>query len=170
MTVKPAHSGRREVSLYLFFGVITSVLAFLTYLGVFGAAEHLLQVSMEDKTTFAYTVTYITAQLLQWLVALLSCFYTNRKWVFTEADHGKGSMLRQLWLFAGSRVATFVLDVVATYLLIHLLSLWITPDNAPVLLGVKLDAELWAKIVVSAVVIAINYAVSKLVVFKKKKP
>ncbi len=167
--MKPARSHRREVSLYLLFGVITSVLAILTYLGVFGAAEYLLHVSMDDKTTFAYTLTYVIAQLLQWLVALLSAFYTNRKWVFTEADHGKGSLLHQLWLFSGSRVFTFFLDLAATYGLIHLLSLWLTPDNAPVLLGVKLDAELWAKITVSALVIAVNYALSKLLVFKTKK-
>ena len=166
--MKPAHSGRREVSLYFLFGIITSVLAFLTYLAVFGIAEYGLHISMADKTTLAYTVTYTVAQLLQWLVALLSAFYTNRKWVFTEADHGKGSLWHQLWLFAGSRVFTFFLDLAATYGLIHLLSLWLTPDNAPILLGVKLDAELWAKVVVSALVIAANYFLSKLLVFKKK--
>ena len=167
--MKPARSNRREVTLYLLFGILTSVLAFLTYLAVFGIAEHWLRISMEDKTTLAYTVTYVTAQALQWLVALLTCFYTNRKWVFTEADHGKGTLWHQLWLFAGSRVFTFLLDLAATYGLIHLLSLWLTPDNAPALLGIKLDAELWAKVIVSAVVIATNYYLSKLLVFKKKK-
>ena len=166
--MKPAHSGRREVILYFAFGIGTTVLAFLTYLAVFGIAEHWLHISMEDKTTLAYTVTYITAQALQWLVALLSAFYTNRKWVFTEADHGKGSLWHQLWLFSGSRIFTFFLDLAATYGLIHLPSLWLTPDNSPVLLGVKLDAELWAKVVVSALVIAANYFLSKLLVFKKK--
>lgn len=166
--MKPSRSSRREVTLYLLFGILTSVLAFLTYLAVFGIAEHWLHISMEDKTTLAYTVTYVTAQALQWLVALLTCFYTNRKWVFTEADHGKGSLWHQLWLFSGSRVFTFFLDLAATYGLIHLLALWLTPDNAPVLLGVKLDAELWAKVMVSALVIAANYYLSKLLVFKKK--
>ena len=167
--MKPARSNRREVTLYLLFGILTSVLAFLTYLAVFGIAEHWLCISMEDKTAFAYTVTYVTAQALQWLVALLTCFYTNRKWVFTEADHGKGTLWHQLWLFAGSRVFTFLLDLAATYGLIHLLALWLTPDSAPALLGVKLDAELWAKVIVSAVVIATNYYLSKLLVFKKKR-
>ena len=167
--MKPARSNRREVTLYLLFGILTSVLAFLTYLAVFGIAEHWLHISMEDKTTLAYTVTYVTAQALQWLVALLTCFYTNRKWVFTEADHGKGTLWHQLWLFAGSRVFTFLLDLAATYGLIHLLALWLTPDSAPALLGVKLDAELWAKVIVSAVVIATNYYLSKLLVFKKKR-
>lgn len=167
--MKPARSNRREVMLYLLFGILTSVLAFLTYLAVFGIAEHWLHISMEDKTAFAYTMTYVTAQALQWLVALLTCFYTNRKWVFTEADHGKGTLWHQLWLFAGSRVFTFLLDLAATYGLIHLLALWLTPDSAPALLGVKLDAELWAKVIVSAVVIATNYYLSKLLVFKKKR-
>lgn len=167
--MKPARSNRREVTLYLLFGILTSVLAFLTYLAVFGIAEHWLHISMEDKTAFAYTMTYVTAQALQWLVALLTCFYTNRKWVFTEADHGKGTLWHQLWLFAGSRVFTFLLDLAATYGLIHLLALWLTPDSAPALLGVKLDAELWAKVIVSAVVIATNYYLSKLLVFKKKR-
>ena len=166
--MKPDRNGRREVSLYLIFGAVTCILAFLSYLAVFGAAEHLLHISMEDKTTVAYTVTYVLAQVIQWLVALLTCFYTNRKWVFVDADHGKGSLWHQLWLFAGSRVFTFFLDLAATYGLIHLLALWLTPDNAPVLLGVKLDAELWAKVVVSVLVIAANYYVSKLLVFKKK--
>ncbi len=164
-----AAKGRREVTLYLVFGVITSILAFLTYLAVFDVAEHSLHVSMDDKTAFAYTLTYIIAQAMQWLVALLTCFYTNRKWVFTEADHGKGSLLHQLWLFAGSRVFTFFLDLAVTYGLIHLLSLWLTPDTAPTLWGIKPDAELWAKVVVSAVVIATNYVLSKLIVFKKRK-
>jgi putative flippase GtrA len=167
--MKPARSSRREVSLYLLFGIVTSVLAFLTYLAVFGIAEHWLHISMEEKTALAYTVTYITAQALQWLVALLAAFYTNRKWVFTEADHGKGTLWHQLWLFSGSRVFTFFLDLAATYGLIHLLSLWLTPDNAPVLLGVKLDAELWAKVAVSILVIATNYFLSKLLVFRKKQ-
>lgn len=161
---------RREVALYLSFGVGTTALAFLTYLAVFALAEYGFRVSMEDKTTAAYTVTYIAAQVLQWLTALLSAFYTNRKWVFTKADHEKGSLWRQLRLFAGSRVFTFFLDLAVTYALIHLLSLWLTPDNAPVLLGIKPDAELWAKVVASALVIVANYVLSKLFVFKKKKP
>ena len=160
---------RREIATYCGFGLITIVLGLATYMGIFAIAERLLHVSMEDKTATAYTVTYVTAQLLQWLVVLFTTFYTNRRWVFVEADHGKGSLLHQLWLFASSRILTFFLDLAATYGLIHLLSLWRTPDNAPVLLGVKLDAELWAKVLVSALVIALNYVLSKLIVFKKQK-
>ena len=160
----------REIIAYCGFGLITIVLGLATYLGVFGIAEHILNVSMEDKTTVSYTFTYILAQVLQWLVVVLVTFYTNRKWVFTDADHSKGSLWKQLMLFAGSRVFTFFLDLAATYGLIHLLALWLTPDNAPVFLGLKLDAELWAKVVISMLVIVVNYVLSKMIVFKKEKP
>lgn len=163
-----AHREGREVTLYLLFGLLTTVLALLTYLAVFGIGEHWLDVSMEDKTSLSYTVTYVLAQLLQWLVALLSAFFTNRRWVFTEAEHGKGTLGRQLGLFAASRVATFLLDLALTYGLIHLLSLWLNPGNAPVVLGLKLDAELWGKVVASAVVIVTNYFLSKWLVFRRK--
>ena len=166
--MKQLFQKHREVILYLVFGVITTVVAFVTYLAVFAVAEHGFHMEMDDKTSAIYNTVYVIAQILQWSVAVLTAFYTNRKWVFTEADHGKGTLWHQLWLFSGSRVFTFFLDLAATYGLIHLLSLWLTPDNAPVLLGVKLDAELWAKVMVSALVIAANYFLSKLLVFKKK--
>ena len=165
--MKKSTDNRREVISYFAFGIVTVITALATYLGIFAVAEHLLHVSMEDKTAAAYTVTYVIAQILQWLVALLVTFYTNRRWVFLEADHSKGSCLQQLLRFAGTRVATFFLDLIATYVVIHILGLWLTPANAPVLLGLKLDAELWAKVLVSALVIALNYVISKTFVFKK---
>ena len=54
--MKPAHSRRREVILYFAFGIGTTVLAFLTYLAVFGIAEHWLHISMEDKTRVEKTM------------------------------------------------------------------------------------------------------------------
>ena len=57
----------------------------------------------------------------------------------------------------------------ATYGFIHLLSLWLTPENTPVVLGIKLSAELWAKLVVAILVIILNYIISKLIIFRKRK-
>lgn len=159
----------REIILYLIFGVLTTAVAFVTYLAVFAVAEHLLRIPMEDKTSLSYTTVYLIAQILQWVIAVLVAFYTNRRWVFTDADHSKGSLWRQLVLFAGSRVATFGLDVVATYGFIHMFNLWIDAANPPRLLGIALTAELWAKVLVSVLVIVANYIISKLLVFRKKK-
>ena len=167
--MKNKGSKRREVALYLAFGVITTVLAFASYEGVLLLAEYGLHVSMEDKSALPYVITYVLAQFLQWLVALLTTFYTNRKWVFVNADRSEGTVWKQLLKFAGSRVATFFMDVVVTYILIHILHPFIDPETAPAILNITLDAELWAKIISSVLVIVTNYFLSKLFVFKKKK-
>ena len=167
--MKQFYEKHREIIMYLLFGVITTIVGFVTYLAVFAIAEHGFGMPMDDKTAPVYLAVYMAAQLIQWLVAVLTAFYTNRRWVFTDADHSKGSIGRQLVLFAGSRVATLGLDIVATFLFIQLFNLWIDANNPPVLLGIALTAELWAKVIVSALVIVANYIISKLLVFRKKK-
>ena len=167
--MKQLFQKHREVILYLVFGVITTAVAFITYLAVFAIAEHGFGMPMDDKTSAIYNTVYIVAQILQWTIAVLVAFYTNRRWVFTAADHSKGSLGKQLVLFAGSRVATFFLDLIATYGFIQLFNLWIDANNPPSLLGIDLNAELWAKVIVSVLVIVANYVLSKWIVFKKKK-
>ena len=90
----------RELVAYLAFGLITIAVGLATYLLVFAAAEHILDVSMQDKTAPAYHLTYLLAQVLQWVVTVLVTFYTNRRWVFRS----KGPILKQLLLFSSSRV------------------------------------------------------------------
>ncbi len=159
----------REILAYLAFGLISIAVGLSSYLLVFAAAEHWLHVSMTDKTAPAYGLTYVSAQVVQWIMVVLVTFYTNRRWVFPQASRNRRSLWRQLAWFSMSRLFTFALDLTATYGVIHLLGLWLTPDNAPVLLGLKLDAELWAKILVSIFIIVLNYFISKLLVFRKKK-
>ena len=120
---------------------------------------------MADKTSSAYTTVYVLAQVIKWIVTVLITFFIHRRWVF----HSRGPIPKQLLLFCTSRLFTFFLDLAATYGFIHLLSLWLTPENTPVVLGIKLSAELWAKLVVAILVIILNYIISKLIIFRKRK-
>ena len=166
--MKTKGSKRREILLYLLFGVITTVVAFAAYEGVLLAAEYGFRIPMDDKSALPYVITYILAQFLQWLAALLTTFYTNRKWVFVNADRSEGTVWKQLLRFSASRAATFFMDLIVTYILIHILHPFIDPDTAPFILGIKLDAELWAKIISSVLVVITNYFLSKIFVFRKK--
>ena len=157
----------REIIMYLVFGVLTTVVGFGTYFLIMAGAEHLLHIPMDDETSLTYLAVYLVAQIIQWVAAVLFAFFTNRKWVFTEADKSKGSMGRQFVLFAGSRVASFLLDLAATYGLTLLLALWII--QAPVILGIALTPGIIAKLVSAVLVIIANYVLSKLLVFTKKK-
>ena len=157
----------REIIMYLIFGVLTTVIGFGTYFLIMLGAEHLLSIPMDNETSGTYIAVYMAAQIIQWVAAVLFAFFTNRKWVFTDADKSEGSMGRQLVLFAGSRVASFLLDLAVTYGLTLLLALWIT--EAPVILGISLTPGVIAKLVAAVLVIIANYVLSKLIVFTKKK-
>ncbi len=157
----------REIIMYLIFGVLTTVVGFGTYFLIMAGAEHLLGLPMDNETSGTYIAVYMVAQVIQWVAAVLFAFFTNRKWVFTEADKSKGSFLRQLILFAGSRVASFLLDLAVTYGCTLLLALWIT--TPPVILGIAFTPGVIAKLVAAVLVIIANYVLSKLIVFTKKK-
>ncbi len=169
--IKELYKKHGEIIRYIVFGVATTVVALVTYYLTFVVSEHLLQIPLDDKKSGAYIAVYSIAQVLQWVLAVLFAFYTNKKWVFTDADR-EASTLKQLLVFSGGRLLTFLLDVVLAYLGILAfdaimrgedlsLSLW--------LLNVTLDAEFFTKIIVSIVVLVSNYLVSKLLVFKSKK-
>ena len=156
----------REIIMYLIFGVLTTVVGFGTYFLIMAGAEHILGLPMDNETSATYIGVYVAAQVIQWVAAVLFAFFTNRKWVFTEADRSAGSLPRQLVLFAGSRVASFLLDVAVTYGCTLLLALWI--QDPPVILGIALTPGVIAKLLAAVLVIVANYVLSKLVVFKKK--
>ena len=156
---------RREFLAYVAFGALTIAVGMPVYLAVFEVAARVFHVPLADKTTPVYTLVYIAAQVLKWIITVLITFYTHRKWVF----HSRGPIKKQLVLFCSSRLVTFFLDLFATYGVIFLLSLWLTPERTPVVLGLPLSAELWAKLIVAILVIILNYIISKLIIFRKRK-
>ena len=157
----------REIIMYLIFGVLTTGVGFGTYFAIMAGAEQIWGEAMQNETHVTYIAVYFAAQIIQWVAAVLFAFFTNRAWVFTDADRSEGTMGRQLVLFAGSRVASLGLDIAVTYGLTLLLALWIT--TPPVLLGVSLTPGIIAKVVAAALVIVANYVLSKIFVFKSKK-
>ena len=106
---------------------------------------------------------------IQWVAAVLFAFFTNRKWVFTDADKNV-PILKQLGTFSVGRILTFFLDYGVTlgggYALAKLLPML----NSVELIGREWNVnEIGAKIVAAVIVIIGNYVFSKLLVFKKKK-
>ena len=152
----------REVIMYLIFGVLTTVVGVGTYTLVFAVAEHGLRLDLSDKTSALYLGVYAAAQVIHWIAAVLFAFFTNKKWVFTDAR--PEPLWRQLSVFAASRLVTLGLDVVITYVgVLALASLW--PDGLTVI--IHFSVEFMAKVIASFVVIIANYVISKLFVFRK---
>lgn len=159
----------REAILYLVFGVATTAVSWVVYFSVMWGGRTVFSVSAHDATDAGYLALYTAAQIISWITAVLFAFYTNRRWVFTDADTNIPAM-RQLAIFASGRLATFVLDYAVTI-------------GATVLLGSVLPAlnsffvpiieknmnlnEIAAKLLAAVIVFVGNYIFSKLFVFKK---
>ena len=133
----------KEQISYLFFGVLTTGVNWVVY-----ALLMLLPV-----------MTVEVANAIAGVVAILFAYVTNRIFVFESTAKGKKDIFMEFLRFLGGRAVTFVIEVV----------------GVPGLYYLGLDQGIfgiegaWAKIIVSVVVIVLNYVFSKLFVFKKKR-
>ncbi|MBE6546103.1 MAG: GtrA family protein [Ruminococcaceae bacterium] len=157
---------RKQLILYLLFGAVTTVCSLL-------ACYITLRVGVvfwHDEQGDPTAGLDILGSASQWVVGVLVAFVTNKKWVFTDAEHGRKATWKQLGTFSGSRVFTFVLEAGINLGVIALLEALHYPSPAFDLFGVsfELSERIWAKVVSSVVVVFTNYYISKLFVFRKK--
>ena len=159
----------KEVILYIIFGVLTTFVGWAVYFGTLSLLKLAFGLAADVTTGGLYFALYTVAQVLHWIAAVLFAFFTNRKWVFTDADKNV-SVFRQLVIFASGRLATFGADFLVTYFgtmaLVALIPAW----NSVAFMGVDWNLnEIGAKLAAAVIVLVSNYFFSKLFVFKKKK-
>ena len=159
--------GRHQIIRYLVFGIGTTVVGWAVYFGILSAGRAILNIPVDDTVSAAYFSIYTAAQVLQWIASVLVAFFTNKKWVFTDADMTR-STAKQLSLFAGGRLFTFFLDYAITYFGAIALSLLLPMLNSVALLGTEINInEIVAKLTAAVLVIIGNYIFSRILVFRK---
>jgi len=132
----------REQISYLFFGVLTTVVNWIVY------AVFMLIPGMQVEI----------ANAVAGVVAILFAYVTNRIFVFESTARNSGEVLKEFLRFLGGRAVTFVIEVVGVPGLYYL-------GLNQGIFGIE---GAFAKVIVSVVVIVLNYVFSKLFVFKKK--
>lgn len=142
-TLKNLYLKHKEIINYLLFGGMTTVVSWGTY-------------SLFVK---AIGMSVGVGNVLSWICAVLFAFVTNKLFVFESKTWQPATALREFVSFIGARLATGVIEwfgvpYFSTHGLTH------------PLFGVK---GLLAKVVVSIVVIILNYIFSKFLVFFKKE-
>ncbi len=159
----------REVILYLAFGSLTTVIGGGVYYLTLIGGRALLGIPADEIDSARYFALYTAAQLLQWGAAVISAFFTNRAWVFTDADR-EGTLGRQFLTFCGGRVLTLILDYLITAGVTMGLC-WVFPAWMSIAFwGHTWNlCELSSKLIAAVVVIVTNYFISKLFVFQKKR-
>lgn len=157
-----------EIAVYLLFGVLTTVVSMATYFGILWAGEYLFMLSPEAAE---FNVVRVVAEIMQWVLAVLFAFFTNRKWVFKNAGLDT-PISKQLLRFSASRLATLGLDALITFGTVWILQALDYHDVSLAFIGldsVLISADLIAKLLASVVVVVTNYVLSKLFVFKAKE-
>lgn len=95
----------------------------------------------------------LIANAISWVISVAVAYITNRIWVFTAHARGVGGILLEIAVFYASRVATFLLEEGVILLFVTHLALPALP----------------VKIAASVLVVILNYVLSKVFVFRKKK-
>lgn len=141
-----------EFIMYMIFGVGTTVVSWLSF-AVFTKI-------VPTFTIWGITVDHTTsANVLSWICAVIFAYITNKLWVFESKSWKPSVAFKEFWLFVSSRLLTGVIEWVGLPILIS-----IGFDQA--ILGIE---GMLAKILVSVIVIILNYIFSKVFIFKRKK-
>ncbi|MDC7292955.1 MULTISPECIES: GtrA family protein [unclassified Butyrivibrio] len=104
---------------------------------------------------FMDSVLHMNAVLnntIDWIICVAFQFFTNRTWVFDGHVETKGEFLKQAGSFTAGRLFTLVVEDIIILVFINMLGF----PSMPV------------KLAATFIVIALNYVISKLIVFKKK--
>lgn len=129
---------RKEILSYLFWGVLTTLVSWLTF------------------TLFSWLTGHvILSNALSWVCAVAFAFVTNKQWVFESKDWKAQTVWREGLKFLSARLVSGVVELVG----VPIVTAWGEP-----LLGIE---GLGAKMIVTAVVVLLNYIFSKHIIFKK---
>lgn len=167
--IKELIKKHREIVMYLIFGVLTTFVGWGVYFAVLWIWKAAFALPVEDTSSKLYLIGYTVSQVIQWIAAVLFAFFTNRKWVFTDADKS-ASVPLQLGKFAAGRVATFFVDYLVTLFAALGLAAVLPSLTSVSFLGRDWNfCEIGAKVLAAVIVIICNYIFSKIFVFKKSE-
>jgi putative flippase GtrA len=119
---------------------------------LFGVLTTVVNYAAYALFTRAGDLPLVAANLLAWVLAVAFAYATNRRWVFKSKTKGAAA-LAEAGSFVAARIFSGVVDTICMVLLVE----WFHIH------------DMIAKILVNVLVIAINYILSKLIIFRKKK-
>ena len=142
-----------EIVSYLVFGVLTTVVNFVTYmiLGIFAGENYEARVHFSIGTFDFQLIILMNG--IAWVASVLFAFVTNKLFVFESSSRKASVLIKEILSFFGARVISFLLfEELLFILLVNILSL----------------KDLIAKLAVAVFVVIFNFVASKLVIFRKK--
>lgn len=132
----------KEMIMYLIFGVGTTAVNWITYTIV----------------TKILNVNLTIANCIAWVAAVAFAYVTNKIWVFDSKSWAPKVIVKEIGLFLGARIFSGVFEIGLFPVLMFL-------GMNQAIFGVE---GMLAKVLISVLVIVLNYVFSKLLVFRDK--
>lgn len=126
----------RETIAYTVAGVLTTVVNFLSYEGLYRLG-----------------IPNLTANAIAWVIAVAFAYIVNKNNVFQSKSDNVKDEASKISKFVGARLITFVVEEGGMFLFVNVLGFY----------------RLIVKAILAVVVIILNYILSKLYIFNKKK-
>ena len=154
----------KEIIMYIIFGVLTTLVNWITYwlleppLTSAMHGDDVIWTIGSNEITMSIIAIFL-ASFLAWVAGVIFAFVTNKIWVFESKSWKPSVALKEFWLFVLARLITGVLE-------------WF---GVPLLVAIGINQPLFgttgflAKIIVSVIVVILNYVFSKLIIFRKKE-
>lgn len=146
-----------EIVSYLVFGLLTTVVNFITYYGVgmlVGEGFDKKIIYTLNISDFSYEIKWVLViNAIAWIVSVLFSFVTNKLFVFESSSWKPNTALRELGSFIGARIISFLIfEELVFMLLINIFNIH----------------HLISKLIIAVFVVVFNFVASKLVIFRKK--
>ena len=98
-----------------------------------------------------FKLNYLVANIVAWILSVAFAYVSNRLYVFKKVNFSKVDILREVIMFFGARFMSGAIETMVLFLMVSILC----------------TGEFVAKIIVSIIVVILNYVFSKLLVFRE---
>ena len=126
--------------------------SFIAY-GVFGVFTTIVNIVTYNVCYSHLRISNTLSNVAAWVLAVTFAYLTNKAWVFDSKSWKMDVLRREIPAFIGCILATGIMDIIVMYVCVDILK-W------PALL---------MKVASNVMVIILNYAFSKLVIFRKNR-
>lgn len=136
--IKQKYIKYKEIINYLIFGILTTIISLITY--------YLLILTILNPNN---PIELQISNIISWIFSVTFAYITNKKYVFNSK---KTNIKKEILKFYSSRLSTLFIDIILMFIFVTIL---------------KLNDKI-IKLIVSIIIITLNYILSKLIVFKKR--
>ena len=120
---------------------------------IFGVLTTLVDYVISNALFYTAHMSSVPSQTIGWVAAVLFAFVTNKWWVFNSHTLVPSEVWKEFVSFVLCRVATFLFNLAAIFVMVDIL-----------------DMEFFiCKLLISVVVVILNYVFSKILIFAHKK-